>query len=152
MGMWVLSEELGSRGELYFSSLSSFFLPPPLYGLSPFFSLSLCLVQKKDFPGEQFYVVFVIKPEDYACGGSFFIQGKEQWGVFVYLEKPNRMQWKGSQKLILAPSGPFQPSLVPTKWGSSAVTWQGSLRHTWEKNKGKKIINLKILLILQNAI
>ncbi|XP_044944335.1 SID1 transmembrane family member 1 isoform X4 [Mustela putorius furo] len=37
----------------------------------------LCLTQKKDFPGEQFFVVFVIKPEDYACGGSFFIQGKE---------------------------------------------------------------------------
>ncbi|XP_036707552.1 SID1 transmembrane family member 1 isoform X3 [Balaenoptera musculus] len=34
-------------------------------------------LQKKDFPGEQFYVVFVIKPEDYACGGSFFIQEKE---------------------------------------------------------------------------
>uniref|UniRef100_A0A8C4LW55 SID1 transmembrane family member 1 n=1 Tax=Equus asinus asinus TaxID=83772 RepID=A0A8C4LW55_EQUAS len=31
-------------------------------------------LQKKDFPGEQFFVVFVIKPEDYACGGSFFIQ------------------------------------------------------------------------------
>uniref|UniRef100_A0A8B9BGU7 SID1 transmembrane family member 1 n=1 Tax=Anser brachyrhynchus TaxID=132585 RepID=A0A8B9BGU7_9AVES len=28
-------------------------------------------VQRKDFPGEQFFVVFVIKPEDYACGGSF---------------------------------------------------------------------------------
>ncbi|XP_053153719.1 SID1 transmembrane family member 1 isoform X2 [Hemicordylus capensis] len=27
-------------------------------------------VQKKDFPGEQFFVVVVIKPEDYACGGS----------------------------------------------------------------------------------
>ncbi|NXA41975.1 SIDT1 protein, partial [Eudromia elegans] len=27
-------------------------------------------VQKKDFPGEQFFAVFVIKPEDYACGGS----------------------------------------------------------------------------------
>nr|XP_058919855.1 SID1 transmembrane family member 1 isoform X6 [Kogia breviceps] len=50
---------------------------PHHYGLSPFFSLSLCLLQKKDFPGEQFYVVFVIKPEDYACGGSFFIQEKE---------------------------------------------------------------------------
>ncbi|XP_036601813.1 SID1 transmembrane family member 1 [Trichosurus vulpecula] len=34
-------------------------------------------VQKKDFPGEQFFVVFVIKPEDYACGGSFIIQEKE---------------------------------------------------------------------------
>ncbi|XP_077201990.1 SID1 transmembrane family member 1 isoform X2 [Paroedura picta] len=27
-------------------------------------------VQKKDFLGDQFFVVFVIKPEDYACGGS----------------------------------------------------------------------------------
>ncbi|XP_033029535.1 SID1 transmembrane family member 1 [Lacerta agilis] len=27
-------------------------------------------VQKKDFPSMQFFVVFVIKPEDYACGGS----------------------------------------------------------------------------------
>ncbi|XP_054982356.1 SID1 transmembrane family member 1 isoform X1 [Sorex araneus] len=34
-------------------------------------------LQKKDFPGEQFFVVFVIKPEDYACGGSFFIQEKD---------------------------------------------------------------------------
>nr|XP_015197233.1 PREDICTED: SID1 transmembrane family member 1 isoform X1 [Lepisosteus oculatus] len=28
-------------------------------------------VQRKDFPGGKFYVVFVIKPEDYACGGTF---------------------------------------------------------------------------------
>ncbi|KAM6161524.1 SID1 transmembrane family member 1 isoform 4-T4 [Erethizon dorsatum] len=34
-------------------------------------------IMKKDFPGEQFFVVFVIKPEDYACGGSFFIQENE---------------------------------------------------------------------------
>ncbi|KAM6224426.1 SID1 transmembrane family member 1 [Rhynchocyon petersi] len=34
-------------------------------------------MQKKDFPEEQFFVVFVIKPEDYACGGSFFLQEKE---------------------------------------------------------------------------
>ncbi|XP_076974477.1 SID1 transmembrane family member 1 isoform X2 [Tamandua tetradactyla] len=34
-------------------------------------------LQKKNFPSEQFFVVFVIKPEDYACGGSFFIQEKE---------------------------------------------------------------------------
>uniref|UniRef100_A0A8D0DM37 SID1 transmembrane family member 1 n=1 Tax=Salvator merianae TaxID=96440 RepID=A0A8D0DM37_SALMN len=35
-------------------------------------------VQKKDFPAEQFFVVFVIKPEDYACGGSVpsSVQGK----------------------------------------------------------------------------
>ncbi|XP_021566771.1 SID1 transmembrane family member 1 isoform X4 [Carlito syrichta] len=34
-------------------------------------------IMKKDLPGEQFFVVFVVKPEDYACGGSFIIQGKE---------------------------------------------------------------------------
>nr|XP_027791858.1 SID1 transmembrane family member 1 isoform X4 [Marmota flaviventris] len=34
-------------------------------------------IMKKDFPDEQFFVVFVIKPEDYACGGSFFIQENE---------------------------------------------------------------------------
>lgn len=51
---------------------------PHHYGLSPFLLLFLCLMQKKDFPGEQFFVVFVIKPEDYTCGGSFFIQGKQQ--------------------------------------------------------------------------
>uniref|UniRef100_A0A670JTY7 SID1 transmembrane family member 1 n=1 Tax=Podarcis muralis TaxID=64176 RepID=A0A670JTY7_PODMU len=35
-------------------------------------------VQKKDFPSMQFFVVFVIKPEDYACGGSIpsSIRGK----------------------------------------------------------------------------
>ncbi|XP_077335774.1 SID1 transmembrane family member 1 isoform X1 [Lithobates pipiens] len=27
-------------------------------------------IRRKDFPKGQFYVVFVIKPEDYACGGS----------------------------------------------------------------------------------
>uniref|UniRef100_A0A8C3KXZ6 SID1 transmembrane family member 1 n=1 Tax=Chrysolophus pictus TaxID=9089 RepID=A0A8C3KXZ6_CHRPC len=38
-------------------------------------------VQRKDFPGEQFFVVFVIKPEDYACGGSVpsSIHGKLCW-------------------------------------------------------------------------
>ncbi|XP_045396218.1 SID1 transmembrane family member 1 isoform X5 [Lemur catta] len=41
------------------------------------FTASPSQPQKKDFPGEQFFVVFVIKPEDYACGGSFFIQEKE---------------------------------------------------------------------------
>lgn len=28
------------------------------------------IAQKKDFPSKQFFVVFVIKPEDYTCGGS----------------------------------------------------------------------------------
>ncbi|XP_018427572.1 PREDICTED: SID1 transmembrane family member 1 isoform X2 [Nanorana parkeri] len=27
-------------------------------------------IQRKDFPKGQFYIVFVIKPEDYACGGT----------------------------------------------------------------------------------
>ena len=134
----------------------TFFLFPSFcshhHEFSPFFSLSLCLTQKKDFPGEQFFVVFVIKPEDYACGGSFFIQGKQQWGIIGYEEKRNGMEWKRTKKFILAPSDPFQPSLVPSKSGLSAVAWQGSLRCTWEKNKGKKIIDLKTLLILQNAI
>ncbi|XP_066469842.1 SID1 transmembrane family member 1 isoform X3 [Tiliqua scincoides] len=42
-------------------------------------------IVKKDFLGEQFFVVFVIKPEDYACGGSvpFSILGKtnETWNL-----------------------------------------------------------------------
>lgn len=40
-------------------------------------------MQRKDFPGEQFFVVFVIKPEDYACGGSVpsSIHGKFCWEV-----------------------------------------------------------------------
>uniref|UniRef100_A0A8B9I2K6 SID1 transmembrane family member 1 n=1 Tax=Anser brachyrhynchus TaxID=132585 RepID=A0A8B9I2K6_9AVES len=40
-------------------------------------------VQRKDFPGEQFFVVFVIKPEDYACGGSVpsSIHGELCWGL-----------------------------------------------------------------------
>uniref|UniRef100_A0A670ZBM0 SID1 transmembrane family member 1 n=1 Tax=Pseudonaja textilis TaxID=8673 RepID=A0A670ZBM0_PSETE len=35
-------------------------------------------VQKKDFPSKQFFVVFVIKPEDYTCGSSIppSIQGR----------------------------------------------------------------------------
>ncbi|XP_027791859.2 SID1 transmembrane family member 1 isoform X5 [Marmota flaviventris] len=41
------------------------------------FTASPSQPQKKDFPDEQFFVVFVIKPEDYACGGSFFIQENE---------------------------------------------------------------------------
>ncbi|XP_038609606.1 SID1 transmembrane family member 1 [Tachyglossus aculeatus] len=34
-------------------------------------------VQKKDFPTEQFFVVFVIKPEDYACGGPLLVPDQE---------------------------------------------------------------------------
>ncbi|KAM5281886.1 SID1 transmembrane family member 1 isoform 4-T4 [Ctenodactylus gundi] len=41
------------------------------------FAASPSQPQKKDFPDEQFFVVFVIKPEDYACGGSFFIRENE---------------------------------------------------------------------------
>uniref|UniRef100_A0A8C0EXR1 SID1 transmembrane family member 1 n=2 Tax=Bubo bubo TaxID=30461 RepID=A0A8C0EXR1_BUBBB len=54
-------------------------------------------VQRKDFPGEQFFVVFVIKPEDYACGGSVpsSIHGKLCWevdlvAVFLYLSDLSR--------------------------------------------------------------
>ncbi|XP_066469843.1 SID1 transmembrane family member 1 isoform X4 [Tiliqua scincoides] len=49
------------------------------------FTASPSQPQKKDFLGEQFFVVFVIKPEDYACGGSvpFSILGKtnETWNL-----------------------------------------------------------------------
>ncbi|XP_025910110.1 SID1 transmembrane family member 1 [Nothoprocta perdicaria] len=40
-------------------------------------------IVKKDFPGEQFFVVFVIKPEDYACGGSVpsSIHGNRTWNL-----------------------------------------------------------------------
>ncbi|XP_035299326.1 SID1 transmembrane family member 1 isoform X4 [Cricetulus griseus] len=41
------------------------------------FTASPSQPQKKDFPDKQFFVVFVIKPEDYACGGSFSIQENE---------------------------------------------------------------------------
>ncbi|XP_028931016.1 SID1 transmembrane family member 1 isoform X1 [Ornithorhynchus anatinus] len=34
-------------------------------------------VQKKDFAREQFFVVFVIKPEDYACGGPLIVPDQE---------------------------------------------------------------------------
>ena len=95
-------------------------------------------MQKKDFPGEQFFVVFVIKPEDYACGGSFFIQGKQQWGIFSYVEKRNGMEWKQTKKFILAPSDPFQPSLVPRSQGYQL--WLG--KAVWDvletKIKGRK--------------
>lgn len=45
-------------------------------------------MQRKDFPGEQFFVVFVIKPEDYACGGSVpsSIHGELCWGVDLLLQ------------------------------------------------------------------
>ncbi|XP_053561794.1 SID1 transmembrane family member 1 isoform X2 [Bombina bombina] len=42
-------------------------------------------VRRKDFPSGQFYVVFVIKPEDYACGGSVPIatigKGNHTWNL-----------------------------------------------------------------------
>lgn len=78
----VLSKKLGAGVNFTFLLFHLFLLPPPPpWTFSPLAILScyhklLCLIQKKDFPGEQFFVVFVIKPEDYACGGSFFIQGK----------------------------------------------------------------------------
>ncbi|KAM9320410.1 SID1 transmembrane family member 1 [Gastrophryne carolinensis] len=40
-------------------------------------------VQRKDFPKGQFYIVFVIKPEDYACGGSIpaAVIGNHTWNL-----------------------------------------------------------------------
>uniref|UniRef100_A0A8C9NAV0 SID1 transmembrane family member 1 n=1 Tax=Serinus canaria TaxID=9135 RepID=A0A8C9NAV0_SERCA len=48
-------------------------------------------VQRKDFPGEQFFVVFVIKPEDYACGGSVpsSIHGELFWEVDLIAASEN---------------------------------------------------------------
>ncbi|KAG8534909.1 hypothetical protein GDO81_029969, partial [Engystomops pustulosus] len=42
-------------------------------------------IQRKDFPRGQFYTVFVIKPEDYACGGSAPVStigtGNQTWNL-----------------------------------------------------------------------
>lgn len=42
-------------------------------------------IQRKDFPKGQFYTVFVIKPEDYACGGSVPVStsgtGNRTWNL-----------------------------------------------------------------------
>lgn len=90
-------------------------------------------MQKKDFPAKQFFVVFVIKPEDYACGGSFFIQGKRLWGIFGYLEKLDQGEWKGSQTLTLAFYSHFHFQV-----GVISSTWEGGLRDTWKKIKRRK--------------
>ncbi|XP_069328726.1 SID1 transmembrane family member 1 isoform X5 [Eulemur rufifrons] len=65
---------LGARYKLLVTKLQHFQLRT---NVAFHFTASPSQPQKKDFPGEQFFVVFVIKPEDYACGGSFFIQEKE---------------------------------------------------------------------------
>lgn len=57
-------------------------------GRGSFTSHGFVFVQRKDFPGEQFFVVFVIKPEDYACGGSVpsSIHGELCWGVDLLVQ------------------------------------------------------------------
>uniref|UniRef100_A0A452IJN3 Uncharacterized protein n=1 Tax=Gopherus agassizii TaxID=38772 RepID=A0A452IJN3_9SAUR len=55
-------------------------------------------VQKKDFPGEQFFVVFVIKPEDYACGGSV----------------PSSIKGKGNHTWNLQRTKSLQVTVVPS--------------------------------------
>ncbi|XP_032629503.1 SID1 transmembrane family member 1 isoform X2 [Chelonoidis abingdonii] len=55
-------------------------------------------VQKKDFPGEQFFVVFVIKPEDYACGGSV----------------PSSIKGKGNHTWNLQRTKSLQVTIVPS--------------------------------------
>ncbi|XP_055424180.1 SID1 transmembrane family member 1 isoform X4 [Bubalus kerabau] len=65
---------LGAQYKLLVTKLKHFQLQT---NVAFHFTASPSQPQKKDFPGEQFFVVFVIKPEDYACGGSFFIQEKE---------------------------------------------------------------------------
>ncbi|KYO22459.1 SID1 transmembrane family member 1 isoform X2 [Alligator mississippiensis] len=55
-------------------------------------------IQKKDFTGEQFFVVFVIKPEDYACGGSV----------------PSTIQDKGNHTWNLQRTKHLQVTIVPS--------------------------------------
>ncbi|XP_044856970.1 SID1 transmembrane family member 1 isoform X2 [Mauremys mutica] len=55
-------------------------------------------VQKKDFLGEQFFVVFVIKPEDYACGGSV----------------PSSIKGKGNHTWNLQRTKSLQVTIVPS--------------------------------------
>ncbi|TFK04136.1 la-related protein 4 [Platysternon megacephalum] len=55
-------------------------------------------VQKKNFPGEQFFVVFVIKPEDYACGGSV----------------PSSIKGKGNHTWNLQRTKSLQVTIVPS--------------------------------------
>ncbi|KAM7180803.1 SID1 transmembrane family member 1 isoform 2-T2 [Macrochelys suwanniensis] len=55
-------------------------------------------VQKKDFPSEQFFVVFVIKPEDYACGGSV----------------PSSIKGKGNHTWNLQRTKSLQVTIVPS--------------------------------------
>lgn len=133
----ALSGDLESRGWpiLFFLFLTA----PQPSGLFPPGCLSslwimrlLCLTQKKDFPDEQFFVVFVIKPEDYACGGSFSIQGKRHWEILGRGGKEARSS-----------------SLVLTE-GLTAATQQGT-RDIWIKNKIKLTPHLKVVLVLQNV-
>uniref|UniRef100_A0A8D0GJ83 SID1 transmembrane family member 1 n=1 Tax=Sphenodon punctatus TaxID=8508 RepID=A0A8D0GJ83_SPHPU len=45
-------------------------------GVYQYMTKQAAITIQKDFPGEQFFVVFVIKPEDYACGGSVSVSGE----------------------------------------------------------------------------
>lgn len=74
-------------------------------------------MQRKDFPGDQFFVVFVIKPEDYACGGSVpsSIHGKLCWEVDLVVAS----RWWGSRS-------PWEPSCGMTWDGHIALSYPGS--------------------------
>uniref|UniRef100_A0A8C0IZM0 SID1 transmembrane family member 1 n=1 Tax=Chelonoidis abingdonii TaxID=106734 RepID=A0A8C0IZM0_CHEAB len=83
-------------------------------------------VQKKDFPGEQFFVVFVIKPEDYACGGSGGLGAslctEEPPPSSLSLLKMGSEQIKGSLFVSVAGSGTVatsHPITTGTPEGSS---------------------------------
>ncbi|XP_029434325.1 SID1 transmembrane family member 1 isoform X2 [Rhinatrema bivittatum] len=62
-------------------------------------------IQRKDFPNGQFYVVFVIKPEDYTCGGS----------------APIAIQDKGNHTWNLQRVKDLQVTIVPSIKGSVYV-------------------------------
>ncbi|KAF7238087.1 SID1 transmembrane family member 1 [Varanus komodoensis] len=65
-------------------------------------------VQKKDFPSKQFFIVFVIKPEDYACGGSM----------------PASVQGTANSTLLHKRIKTFEVTVTPSVKGS----WQFCLR------------------------
>lgn len=74
-------------------------------------------MQRKDFPGEQFFVVFVIKPEDYACGGSVpsSIHGKLCWEADLVAA----CRWWSSRI-------PLEPSCGMKQDGHIALAYPGS--------------------------
>ncbi|XP_044305589.1 SID1 transmembrane family member 1 [Varanus komodoensis] len=64
-------------------------------------------MQKKDFPSKQFFIVFVIKPEDYACGGSM----------------PASVQGTANSTLLHKRIKTFEVTVTPSVKGSWQYFW-----------------------------